>query len=67
MEPWQFILFFVIINILLTLVILILEIAELSRDEDFRVNRWYARLRRQGNPYFDFPVIRAPTVKFPNF
>ena len=54
------------INLLLTVVTLCLVIVALNKN-GFRVSRWYARLRRQGNPYLDFPVIRAPTTKFPNF
>lgn len=62
------------INLILTLAVLVIEIWEHStpmmspeEEENFRVSRWYARLRRQGNPYLDFPIIRAPTVKFPDF
>ena len=57
------ILIFVAINIALTLWVLTNQIV----NDGFTVNRWYARLRRQGNPYLDFPVIRAPTTKFPDF
>ncbi len=56
------------LNLLLTIIILLRVFWLQNCDEEgFRVSRWYARLRRQGNPYLDFPVIRAPTTKFPNF
>jgi len=57
------ILILVAINLILTIIVLINQ----TVNDGFTVNRWYARLRRQGNPYLDFPVIRAPTTKFPDF
>lgn len=54
-------------TLLLVNTVLIIYILVLLSRNGFFIERPYRHLRRQGNPYLDFPVIRAPTTKFPNW